>query len=57
MAYFTDPMSDEFRKAIEQALKDMEKNPKRERKKRATPKRSKKPKISHLSKKIREELR
>lgn len=62
LAYFTDPMGEEFRKAIEQALKDMEnegKEEKKPRKSRASSKKNKraKSKINHLTKKTREELR
>ena len=55
-------MGEEFRKAIEQALKDMEnegKEEKKPRKSRASSKKNKraKSKINHLTKKTREELR
>ncbi len=60
MAYFTDPMSDEFRKAIEKAMKELEEGKKKgtEGKKRvAASGNSRKTKIRHLSKKTKEELR
>ena len=60
MAYFTDPMSDEFRKAIEKSMKELEDDTKKAKggKKRvATSEHSRKTKIRHLSKKTKEELR
>ncbi|MGI0090963.1 MAG: hypothetical protein ACREBS_04575 [Nitrososphaerales archaeon] len=62
MAYFTDPMGDEFKKAIEEAFRDMGNDPKKrkksvKRKKSATQKRGRTSKMKRLSKKMKESLR
>lgn len=48
MAYFTDPMGDEFKKAMEEAMKEMEEEEAKVKpiKKKRTPSRSKKRKRS-----------
>jgi hypothetical protein len=60
LAYFTDPMGDEFKKAMEEAMKEMEEEEKRSKRPKET-KARKKPKkettMKHLSKKTKESLR
>ena len=61
MAYFTDPMSDEFRKAIEEAFREMgngkTKKGKNANKKHTALKNSSDLKMKRLSKKTKESLR
>jgi hypothetical protein len=53
LAYFTDPMGEEFRKAIEDAMKDIEDAEKSER----ASKRKKKSTIKHLSRETKKSLK
>ena len=62
MAYFTDPMGDEFKKAMEKVFEDLEKQkgrkkPKAKRKKPTTKAERKKKAMKRLSKKTRETMR
>lgn len=54
-AYFTDPMGDEFKKAMEEALQEMEAEESKKKRSAQSPKRNKRPKL--LSRKDKESLK
>ena len=57
MAYFTDPMGDEFKKAIEEAMMELERDEKVGKKKSKVTQRKEKARMKRLSKETRRNLK